>query len=190
MRLPLLTIALCLLHVPALAAGPADAGPQPGCDSFTWDVHRAFDALQAPAVTRQTATTAQTTGTPIALGVRHDLKLHPQREVTLAAIPGKPGQGDNATAGMVVFRVPADGRYRIALTSGHWLDVVDAGTVIPSLDFQGRRGCPLVHKFVEFQLPAGRDLILQLSGGNATTAGVLIDAVPPGAEAVPAPAAT
>jgi hypothetical protein len=182
MRLPMLAVALCLLHVPTLAEAtdPDGADPQPlpaGCAAFTWDVQREFEAMQAPASVLQAAATADAVSKPIPLGVRHDLKLHPQREVTLAARPGKSMPNNDATAGMVAFRIPTDGRYRIALTTGHWLDVIDAGKVIPSLDFQGKPGCPLAHKFVEFQLPAGRELLLQLSGGTTTTAGVLITAV-------------
>ena len=100
--------------------------------------------------------------------------------MALAASPRKPMPGEGAHAGLLAFRVPADGRYRVSITSGHWIDVVDAGAVVPSLAFQGHAeagGCPLVHKIVEFQLRAGRELLLQFAGASDASAGVAITAV-------------
>jgi hypothetical protein len=65
---------------------------------------------------------------------------------------------------LIRFQVPKAGNYRVAITSGHWIDVVDGTQLIRSRDFQGQHGCDLLHKVVEFSLPAGRDLILQFSG--------------------------
>lgn len=173
--LPILLAALLFLAPASCVA--AELALPAGCEGFAWDVRTELAVLQAPGVLLEAARMPQAAQAPITLGRRHDLSLHPQREVSLAARPGKPMLEDDATAGMVALRVPVDGRYRISLTSAHWLDVVDAGKVLPSVDFQGRRGCPLVHKIVEFDLPAGRDLLLQLSGGDAAVAGVVVTAV-------------
>jgi len=43
----------------------------------------------------------------------------------------------------------------------------------------GQHGCERPHKIVEFELPANRDLILQLSVGTAEEAGVAITAATP-----------
>ena len=45
--------------------------------------------------------------------------------------------------------------------------------------FQGQHGCERLHKIVEFELPANRDLILQLRVGTAEEAGVAITAATP-----------
>jgi hypothetical protein len=66
-------------------------------------------------------------------------------------------------AGLVQFHSDAAGRYRIALSTRHWIDVVDGANVIESRDFQGASGCERPHKVVEFDLPANRNLTLQLS---------------------------
>lgn len=169
-------LAAILLLVPATLIAAEPALPA-GCDTFTWDVRQELAALQSQGHPVEAVRTPQPTQPPIALGLRYEVSLHPQREVSLAARPGKPMLEDDATAGMVALRVPAPGRYRVSITTAHWVDVVDAGTVLVSVDFQGRRGCPLVHKIVEFDLPAGRDLLLQLSGGDAAVAGVAVTAV-------------
>ena len=153
----------------------ADALP-PECATFSWDVSNELAALQSSS-TAGVAGRGGADEVRIGLGKRHDVRLHPQHEVTLAARPAKPMLDDAATAGLLHFTVPADGRYRVAITTGHWIDVVDAGEVVASVDFQGRRGCPLVHKIVEFELEAGRDLVLQFAGGSVDEAGVVITPV-------------
>ena len=148
----------------------------PGCDTFTWDVSTELAALQGPS-TPIDAGRGGDDVVRIDIGTRYDARLHPQAGVRLASRPGKPMLDDGAMAGLLTFGVPADGRYRVSITTGHWIDVVDAGEVVASLDFQGRRGCPLVHKIVEFELRAGRDLVLQFAGGAAAEAGVVITPV-------------
>jgi len=160
-----------------LTAVPATELP-PGCDTFTWDVSRELSALQTPSITID-AGTGPDKITRIELGKRYQARLHPQGSVTLAARPGKPMLDDDAKAGMLTFQVPRDGHYRAAITSGHWIDMVDGGEIVSSLDFQGRRACPLVHKIVEYDLRAGRDLVLQFAGGDVAEVGVVITAVEP-----------
>ncbi|MCD9027474.1 hypothetical protein LDO26_04500 [Luteimonas sp. BDR2-5] len=171
------------LLVALLAVGPASAGepvvspPPAGCDTFSWDVARELAALAAVPVAITAGGGGPDGVVRIETETLYGARLLPQRDVALAARPGKPMLDDDAHAGLLTFRVPADGRYRVSITTGHWIDVVDAGRIVPSLDFQGRRGCPLVHKIVEFELPAGRDLVLQFAGGAAEEAGVVITAV-------------
>jgi hypothetical protein len=52
---------------------------------------------------------------------------------------------------------------------------VDADTAIESVDHFGP-GCELVHKVVEFDLPSGRPLTLQLSGNEDAMVGLAITA--------------
>lgn len=162
---------------PALAAEPPTAALPAGCYTFSWDVSRELAALSSPptAIVAGDGTAGHIAR--VVPGTLYRAQLHPQAGVTLAARPGKPMLEDDAQAGLLTFRVPADGHYRVSISTGHWIDVVDNGQIVSSLDFQGRRGCPLVHKIVEFALPAGRDLVLQFAGGTASEAGVVITAV-------------
>lgn len=180
-----MSLRLALVLSAALAASPAAFGAAPAgadalppeCGTFTWDVSSELAALQSPSTAGVAGKGGDAGEVRIEPGIRYDLRLHPQGEVRLAARPAKPMLDDAATAGLLHFQVPEDGRYRVSITTGHWIDVVEAGEVVASLDFQGRRGCPLVHKIVEFELKAGRDLVLQFAGGSVDEAGVVITRV-------------
>jgi hypothetical protein len=77
----------------------------------------------------------------------------------------------------VRFRVEKAGRYRVSISSGHWIDIVDGTQLVSSRDFQGQRGCERPHKIVEYELPAGRNLTLQFSGSTDAQVIVAITAV-------------
>jgi hypothetical protein len=69
------------------------------------------------------------------------------------------------------------GRYRVSISSDHWIDVLDGTQLMSSRDFQGQHGCQRPHKIVEFDLPADRDLTLQFSGSTDAHVIVAITAV-------------
>jgi hypothetical protein len=78
----------------------------------------------------------------------------------------KPTLNDSAQGGLVRFHTGKAGVYRVSITTGHWIDVVDGDAPIKSKDFSGSRECPRPHKIVEFELPANKDLVLQFSGST------------------------
>ena len=163
--------------VPKPAAGKGDGATMSGgCDSFTWDVSHELDVLGKPAK----AVTGGTDGKkPVRLELdqRYSVKLVPQGAVHFAVKPGKPMLDDGAQAGVFSFHTPKAGRYRVSITTGHWLDIVDGGLVVVSSDFQGQRGCEKVHKIVQFELSGNKDFVLQLSGGTQANLDVAITQV-------------
>jgi hypothetical protein len=177
-----------LLVAALLAAGSAAAAADTDpCTQFRGDVTHTLEVM---AQTPQALTAASAPGSEVPLletDAVYALRLLPQDQVTFAVTPGKPTLADGSQAGLVRFRVDEAGRYRIAITSVHWIDVVDGTQVVQSGDFQGQRGCARLHKIVEFDLPAGRDLVLQFSG--AAQAEVNVSVTPAPAEAA-APAAS
>lgn len=177
MSLRLALVLSALLASPGAFAGDAlaEAAVPAGCEAFARDVSGEMAAMGTPSP-EVTAGRGGSEAVRIAVGRRHDVGLHPLGEVALVAEPGK-AMPEGAMAGLLVFQVPADGRYRVSLTTAHWLDVADVADgvrVLASLDHEGQRGCPLLRKVVEFELPGGRDLMLQLVGGTGTTTAVLV----------------
>jgi hypothetical protein len=136
-----------------------------GCDSFTWDVSHELDVLGKPAK----AVTAGTDGKKplrLELDQHYSVKLAPQSTVRFAARPAKSMPDGAAQAGVFSFHAPKAGRYRISITTDHWLDVIDGGLVVVSSDFQRQRACEKVQKIVQFELSGNKDFVLQLSGGT------------------------
>ena len=74
-----------------------------------------------------------------------------------------------AQAGIVRLAITHAGRYRISLDEPFWVDVVTGSQMLNSQDFQGVPGCNAPHKIVEFDLPAGNELWLQISGAISAT---------------------
>lgn len=156
----LLAAAAVLLSSHALAK---DTDP---CTRFTWNVSHEL-AVMRHEPQKLAAATKPTGNVPrLQVNQSYELVLASQKNVTFAVTPGKPTLPDNANAGIVRFRTNTAGRYRVSITSAHWIDVVDANALITSRDFQGARGCERPRKIVEYDLPAGRELTLQLSGGS------------------------
>jgi hypothetical protein len=180
--------ALSLMGAAAALAqqGAAGAGQEPateelskgGCESFTWDVSHELAVLEKPAKPVTAATDAKKAA-PLDLDQRYAVKLAPQGSVRFAAKPSKPAVAEGSQGGVLSFHTPKAGRYRVSLTTGHWLDVVDGGNFVVSREFQGQRGCEKVHKIVEFELSGNKDFLLQLSGGTELNVGIAITPVKP-----------
>jgi hypothetical protein len=162
-----------LAFIPAVQA--ADADP---CTRFTWDVTRELAVMKQTPESVTAGVKAGTKVPTLSPGKLYELKLSDQSTVTFVAKPAKPTLPDGAQGGLAQFRVSKAGKYRVAMTSGHWIDVVAGTEMIKSRDFQGARGCERPRKIVEYQLPAGRDLTLQLSGAPDATVIISITASP------------
>jgi hypothetical protein len=172
-----LLAAASMLMAISNASAADDADP---CKRFTWDVTRELAVMkQAP----QNIVVGLKPGADVPQldpDKLYSLKLAAQNTVTFAVKPAKPTLEDGAQAGLLRFRVPKAGHYRVSMTSGHWVDVIDGTQVMKSLDFQGQRGCERPRKIVEYELPAGRDLTLQLSGATDAEVLVAVTAAPTG----------
>jgi len=147
------------------------------CAGFAWDLtqERALFAgdPQPSAAGKDVATAPELTATHL-----YQLDLAPQAAVTLAVAPGKTRMTDGAYAGLARLTVNTPGVYRISVDEPFWLDVVAGRESLASQDFQGRPGCNAPHKIVEFALPAGVPLVLQLSGAASPTVRVTVTRAP------------
>lgn len=101
---------------------------------------------------------------PLAPDQPYQLTLSPLSKVTFLAPPSRKGHGEQPYAGLVLVRVDTPGVYRVSLDQPVWVDVVVNGAVVAPQDHQGRPGCNAPHKIVEFSLPGGTPVTLQLSG--------------------------
>ena len=150
-------------------AQAADGAAADGCSHFAWDVSHELTVMKQTPQPVSAATKVSADVPLLQLDKVYELKLAPQASVTFAVKPGKPTLEDSAAAGLVHFRADKPGRYRVSITSGHWLDVVADQQLIKSRDFTGSRECERPHKIVEYELPAAGEFTLQFSGSTASS---------------------
>jgi hypothetical protein len=179
MRRSVINVTFASVLLGCLLAHTAFAADDDPCKRFTWDVSHELEVMKQSPQNVGVGTKAGSKLPELQIDKLYSLALVPQSAITFAAKPAKPTLDDGENGGLAAFHVTTAGHYRVAITSGHWIDVVSAGQVIKSLDFQGARGCERPHKIVEFDLPANSDLTLQLSGGADASVIVAITAVRP-----------
>ena len=150
----------------------AAAAEDDPCTRFTWDVSHELAVMKEQPRALIAASNPRSDLSRLGLNTPYEITLADQSAATFVITPGKPTLPDGAHAGILRFRTDQAGRYRISITSGHWIDVIDGTAMLKSRDFQGARGCERPRKIVEYDLPGGRELTLQLSG--AADASILL----------------
>ena len=160
----------------ALLLAAADAHATEECGGLKWDVSTEHALFIGRAARLRSG--AHAAAAPELRSNRlYELLLAPEGRVTFAAAPGNTrgyrGPGDGTFAGIAKFTIATDGTYRVSGDLPFWIDVVDAGTLVRSKDFDARRGC-VPQKIVEYDLRAGRPLILQVSAAPSKTVHVSI----------------
>jgi len=147
------------------------------CASFSWNVahERTLFAAQPKSIK---AGAQPSTAPVIALDHPYELALTAQDQVHFGAEPGKKPRTEGAFAGLARIKVPTAGLYRISADQPFWVDVVSGKEPIHSVDYQGAPGCNAPHKVVQFLLPAGQQLVVQISGLDIPHARITVTAAP------------
>jgi hypothetical protein len=165
---------LSLMLAMGVAAHEPAAG---GCGAVSRDVVHELSVMRSTAIP-MTAEPNPATQPHLALDKHYALNLLAQDQLRFAAKPKRAARGTSPRGGAFHFEVPVTGRYRVSLTSRHWVDILDGQTLIESADHFGP-GCDVLHKVVEFDLAAGRTFTLQVSGQDDAIIGLAITASPP-----------
>lgn len=106
------------------------------------------------------------------------LAMQPSDKLELAVVSGvkKQAVGPNKFSGWFkIANVEKAGLYQVSLSREGWIDVVQAGKLLDSTAFTGRRECSLLRKSVRYELPAGETLI-QIVGAPADTIKITVKA--------------
>lgn len=171
---------LFLAALAAFAAVPATAQmsnePQPACtvpgtltpELAGWgQPHKAIKAA-AKASALKDAT--------LAIGTAADATLVPTPSIEFPVDPSKPG-GSVSQGGLFAFDVAQEGKYRVALSSGAWIDVIAGKAAAESIAHGRGPDCTGVRKMVDYALKPGRyTLQVSANGGPALT--VLVTRLP------------
>ena len=157
------------------AAVPALADD--ACVDFKWDVTQER-ALFGGSATALAAAADPKSAPVLLLNHLYELKLSKQEQVSFAVTPGKKSPRDGSYGGLVAFKIPARGSYRVAIDMPFWIDVVSDGALVAATDFQGQHGCNSPHKIVQFDLLGTRPFFLQLSNAAPESVRLTITATP------------
>jgi hypothetical protein len=147
------------------------------CVDFKWDVSPERALFAGPAT--PVAAAADPKSAPVLLlNHLYELKLAKQEQVSFAVTPGKKSPREGSYGGLVTFKIPASGSYRVAIDMPFWIDVVSDGALVAANDFQGQHGCRSPHKIVQFDLLGTRPFFLQLSNAAPDSVRLTITATP------------
>jgi hypothetical protein len=161
MRRLLLPLAAFFIAPPALAAEPS------GCDKFAWPLEKEQrllgEARQAPlgaALDRAAGSAAK-------------IELQPFEAAKLPyAVERKP-RNSPSWAGFMQFGEAAAGLYKISLSEGAWIDVVQDAHKLEPVAFTGATDCPHIRKSVKFELGPS-SFTLQVSDAASASIAIVI----------------
>jgi hypothetical protein len=161
--------------VATLGAGAALAQDiTASCGANGWEMSSEIAAFKSTAENLPAAV-AQFNLPPLELNVLYVLKLSAQSGVRYPQVSTKKSLVHNPLGGLATLTVPADGDYRITVDSPLWIDVVGPdGTIAPTA-YTGWHECRLFRKSVEYALPGGKPLILQISEATPELIRIVIE---------------
>jgi hypothetical protein len=157
-----------LALVALLIAAPAFAQEPVGCDKFKWplDRERALLASAAPIASGSEMTQ------PLTAAVK--VTLVPFADAQLPTAPSRAPKSPGSYAGYVrASALPKPGTYRITLSEGAWITVIQDGHEVKSGTFSGATGCDGVRKSVKFELTAA-PFVIEVSGTKAQAVAVAV----------------
>jgi hypothetical protein len=159
-----------------LAAAVPHAAPmaQAACSATPAPLPAGMESWARPVSAKASDSAAK--ATPLALETAVTAALLPTPKVAYAVRPEKPG-GSVSSGGLFAFVVPTAGRYRVALGSGAWIDVLSGTT--PSVSVAHGHGpeCSTIRKMVDFDLQPGRYL-LQVAGNGTPSMPLMVTRLP------------
>lgn len=169
MTLKFLMLAVLLAAAPAVQAQDCTPEAIAAARGAVWETW----ARPAPLAAGQDATGAPA----VKAGSAVRLTLVPMASIRLAAKPGKAATDAKAPGfgGIVAFTAPTAGRYRIALQTPAWVDVVSNGRSVPSQRHGHGEACSGIRKIVDFDLPAGNHHI-QISNDDKSETTLMVAA--------------
>jgi len=162
MRRSSLALIVLLIAAPAFAQEPV------GCDKFKWllEQERAL-----PASASEVPSGGEM---PKPLTAAAMVTLAPFADAKLPIAPSHAPKSPDSYAGFVrVSALSKAGTYRVTLSKGAWIDVIQDGRQLKSGAFSGASGCENLAKSVKFEL-AATPFVIELSGTTAHAVGVVV----------------
>ncbi|MGH6674793.1 MAG: hypothetical protein ACRECE_01020 [Xanthobacteraceae bacterium] len=155
-----------LFLIALLAAAPALAQEPTGCGTLKWPLDKERALLAKPSEVVSGAEGVQPLR-PVAV------TLQSFAAAKLPQAPSRSPRYPDSYAGFVQASAPASGTYRITLSHGAWIDVIQDGRTLKSVGFTGAKGCDGIAKSVKFDLDAA-PYVIEISGTSAHSIGLVV----------------
>ena len=123
-----------LFFVALLAATPSLAQEPTGCSGFKWPLDQERALLAKPSPIASGGTLAQ-------MSAAVSVTLVPFANAQLPSAPSRAPKYPDSLAGFLSAPAPEPGIYRITLSQGAWIDVIQDGHTLKSVGFTGAKGC-------------------------------------------------
>jgi hypothetical protein len=159
-RLFLLLAAFLIAH-PALAAEPS------GCDKFAWPLEKERQLLGGAQKPLPGVALDRNAGRAVTI------ELQPFETAKLPSAPERKPKNKPSWAGFVQFGGAAAGIYKISLSEGAWIDVVQDAHELKPVAFTGATDCPNIRKSVKFELGPS-PFTLQMSDAPSSSIAIVV----------------
>ncbi len=176
MRKSLTLLAVAFGGVPAALPAQGMAEPEAACPATPAPLPPELAGWAAPAPLAAATSADATAAATVTPGRAVELALKPTPQITYAKRPEQPG-GSVSHGGMVALDVARAGVYRVAISTGAWLDVVLGGAALQSVNHGRGPACSGVRKMVDFRLEPGR-YIVQIAANGTPSIRLLVAALP------------
>jgi len=162
-RAPREALALAAALALWAAGAPSEGAADDPCGGFKWPLARERAWLTGPLDDRAAID-------PGGGGVR--LHLAEVGSVRFD-VPPERAPSNGTTAGLLRLEHVAAGIYQVTLSDEAWIDVVQGGSRVPSIDFSSVKGCQGMRKSVRFRLSDGPATV-QISGARGVGIAVAV----------------
>lgn len=164
MRFPLTALMVCAVAAPCFAQEPV------GCDKFKWPLDKERATLNGTDLPKLPNGGRATWPIPFATAVT----LLPFADAKLPTPPERAPKSAASFAGFIEAPAPKKpGVYKVTLSDGAWIDVIQNGQPVKSAAFSGVTGCEGIRKSVKFDLAAA-PFTVEISGVQANAIRLVI----------------
>lgn len=165
--------------LPASLVGPPSQARQaeapPACTAPA-ELPAPLTGWAAPGTMKAAANAKGSATARLIPGRAMQLKLLPTPKIAYPLRPEKPG-GSVSFGGLASFTVAEEGMWRVALSSGAWIDVVKDGVAWPSVAHGRGPDCSGIRKMVDYRLTPGT-YMLQVSANGTDASTLLVAPLP------------
>ena len=157
-------------HDHAADVPAAEAKDMSACSAFKWPIDRERAAFESADLQKLSSGASQSAWSEQVF----TLGLKPAKDVAFPITPPAKKNAPETFGGTLSFAAPAQsGTYQITISNHSWIELVQDGAALKTVDHSGAKGCDGIRKSIRFNVGAA-PVVLQVSGSPEETVNVSI----------------